>query len=439
MIMDVLNYGVIEGVVLWGSSLIFFHHLPKRKQGSLVALVMLFLSVVLDEWLFHLPYSNLREVLVPTLGFFYSFLLGVLYTASRWSVLVYFSIWSVFVYTTTYELWQFLSYLGGVNGRVLSENFAEVTMIWAILVIALFLILGYTVHLWIPVYHSDHVGPRQGISSILLYIIFVALMTGFYEDGVFNPRGLNGIILIMAQVYCITVLYLQANLFRKSALRQELDTMKLLWNQQKVQYEKAKDSIAIINQKCHDLKHQLNSMRRMESSEEQQRYFDEIQESVDIYDSMVNSGNEPLNTVLTEKSLRCRAKGIQINCVADGARLNFMNPVDIYTVMGNALDNAIEAVERIQNPVCRVIDVLIYTRGNLLVITVTNPLEGELTFRNGIPQTTKGHTGYHGFGVPGMRSTVRKYGGELTASVDKGCFVLKMLLPLPLSNVGKEP
>lgn len=395
---------------------------------------MLVVSIVLEADVLLLPRSNFRELLVPIVGFFYSFLVGVLCTRSRWSVLAYLGIWAVFVNSACHELWQFLSYFAGTDGQSLDDNLYETIMIWMLLAALAFFAVSYTVQLWMPVYRSDHVGPRQGISAVLLYVIFVALMMGLYEDGVFTPRGLNGVVLVMAQFYCVTVLYLQANLFRKSALRQELDTMKLLWNQQKAQYEKARDSIAIINQKCHDLKHQLNSMRNMKNSEEQERYFDEIQESVDIYDSMVNSGNETLNTVLTEKSLRCRANGISINCVVDGARLNFMNPVDIYTVMGNALDNAIEAVEKIQNSECRIIDVLIYARGNILVITVTNPLEGKkLTFQDGIPQTTKEQSGYHGFGVPGMRNTVRKYGGELTASVEKDCFVLKILLPLTLS------
>lgn len=423
-------YGVVAGIVLWGSSMIFLRHLPKRRRFPTAAVVMAALGMVIEKELFYIPHSNLRELLIPIFCFLYSFLAGALYTKSRWSVLLYLSGWAVFVNSAAYELWQFLAYAMGGGDPLSGAAHHQVTLVWGIIAFVAYAAITLTAQLWMPVYRTDHVGPRQGISAILLYVIFVALTMGFYDNGLFNPRGLYGVVLVMAQVYCVTVLYLQANLFRKSALRHELDTMKLLWNQQKSQYEKARDSIAIINQKCHDLKHQLVSIRRMESGEEQKRYFDEIQESVDIYDSMVNSGNDTLNTILTEKSLICRAKGISINCVADGARLNFMNPVDIYTVMGNALDNAIEAVERIRNPDCRIIDVLIYARGNLLVITVTNPLKGQLTFEDGIPQTTKEQNGYHGFGVPGMRNTVRRYGGELTANVESGCFVLKILLPL---------
>ena len=74
-----------------------------------------------------------------------------------------------------------------------------------------------------------------------------------------------------------------------------------------------------------------------------------IEKSVQIYSAIVRTGNEILDTILTEKSLICENSGIHINCVADGSLLAFMNPVDLYTLFGNALDNAIEAVRKLES------------------------------------------------------------------------------------------
>ena len=68
-----------------------------------------------------------------------------------------------------------------------------------------------------------------------------------------------------------------------------------------------------------------------------------------IYSAIVRTGNEILDTILTEKSLICENSGIHISCVADGSLLAFMNPVDLYTLFGNALDNAIEAVRKLES------------------------------------------------------------------------------------------
>lgn len=251
------------------------------------------------------------------------------------------------------------------------------------------------------------------------------------------PRRMTGALVVMSQLYTVTVLYLQTALFRKSAMQHELDTMNLMWHQQEAQYKLAKENIELINRKCHDLKHQVAAMRTMEGGERRDQYIREIEESVRIYDAIVKTNNETLDTVLTEKSLLCEANQIAINCVADGASLDFMDPVDLYTVMGNALDNAIEGVRAFEQKEMRVIDVLIYVRQRFLVISVTNPLKEELTFHEGLPVSIKPKNGYHGYGMRSMRYTAQKYGGELTVEAQDGCFALRMLIPLP-QDAGEQ-
>ena len=69
-----------------------------------------------------------------------------------------------------------------------------------------------------------------------------------------------------------------------------------------------------------------------------------------IYSAIVRTGNEISGYHFEQKkSLICENSGIHINCVADGSLLAFMNPVDLYTLFGNALDNAIEAVRKLES------------------------------------------------------------------------------------------
>jgi len=107
-----------------------------------------------------------------------------------------------------------------------------------------------------------------------------------------------------------------------------------------------------------------------------------------------------------------------------------MDPVDLYTVFGNALDNAIEGVQSQQMPEKRMIDVLICTEKNCLVVQVLNPVTEGLIFVDGLPLTTKGDTEYHGYGLKSIRHTVKQYGGHMNVKVDAGWFSLKLLIPL---------
>ena len=67
--------------------------------------------------------------------------------------------------------------------------------------------------------------------------------------------------------------------------------------------------------------------------------------------------------------------------MADGSLLAFMNPVDLYTLFGNALDNAIEAVRKLESKEERVIDIMLYERQSFLMLQIVNPMCGEVKLR----------------------------------------------------------
>lgn len=108
-----------------------------------------------------------------------------------------------------------------------------------------------------------------------------------------------------------------------------------------------------------------------------------------------------------------------------------MDPVDLYTIFGNALDNAIESVKDNADREKRIIDVLVYAEKQMLVIQIINPVARPLQFdEEGLPMSTKVNDGYHGFGLKSIRHTVKRYGGFLTVKVENGCFYLQILLPM---------
>ena len=275
------------------------------------------------------------------------------------------------------------------------------------------------------------VGPRQTISALMLFVVFEFLTASVVVDfHIVSLRG-NWVVILMCEFYCLTILFLQNALFKKSAIQHDLDALDILWHRQKEQYLLARKNITLTNRRCHDLKVQIYALRDMADGTERRRYLDEIDNSIGIYDSIVKTGSEVLDTILTEKSLLCRDKDIHIQCVADGSRMGFMDPADTYTIFGNALDNAIEAVQQFADKEKRQIDVLVHVKQQFLVISITNPLGAQPVFRNGLSVTTKTGGDYHGFGLRGVQRTVKKYDGHLTVSTENDCFALKILIPLP--------
>lgn len=339
------------------------------------------------------------------------------------SVAIYSSIWAFMSWQLIYEL---LAVIISVGTDVFSGKQWLFVVVSILLYIVCYVIIAFTIARWMPQGGPKRIGPRQLTSAILIFGAFE--MIAFTPGNILTGKS-NWQVLYLTQLLMAVILYLQSELFKKSAMRRELEVINLLWKKEQEQYKLSKENIALINQKCHDLKHQIRAIRNV-SEEDREKYLKGMEESVRIYEAIVKTGNEVLDTILTEKSLYCKDKGITVSCVADGSQMNFIDTVDLYAILGNALDNAIEAVVKLESEEQKQIDVVVYRRQNFLVMNIVNPIAEKLIYEEELPVTTKGDKRYHGFGLKSMNYIVRKYDGFLNISETDGCFSLKILIPI---------
>lgn len=211
--------------------------------------------------------------------------------------------------------------------------------------------------------------------------------------------------------------------------KREMDALQDLLHLQYETYKRSQESIDLVNRKYHDLKHQI-ALLRSQGNEGRNSVLDQMESEIQSYEALNITGNKVLDTVLTSKSLHCQSQGIQMTCVADGAALNFMSAMDISSLFGNALDNAIESVSKISSPEKRLIHVVISQKKSFLCIKIENCYEGELHFSGGRLQTTKRNTRYHGFGLKSIEATAVKYGGTVHINAENGWFELQVMIPL---------
>ena len=178
----------------------------------------------------------------------------------------------------------------------------------------------------------------------------------------------------------------------------------------------------------HDMKnHLLLLQAQAGNGQEVQKSIQELQSQVQEYENYHHTGNEFLDIIIRDKAKTAQEKQIDFNAAIsfeDGA---FIELLDISTIFGNALDNAIEASERLPED-HRLITVRANRVRDMLVIIVENnaiskqPLSGE---------TTKEDTFSHGFGLPNIRKAVERYGGQCSIKTENGMFILKILIPIP--------
>lgn len=235
---------------------------------------------------------------------------------------------------------------------------------------------------------------------------------------------------------CAFILFAEYEMVYNKRLRADAEALERLVEDGKRRYDASRETIEAVNIKCHDLKHQIAALRRKAAGIDGAA-LDEVERAVQIYDASVHTGSEALDTIITEKSLVCERERISLSCMADGASMTFMAPSDLYSLFGNMLDNAIEAARRIPDRDRRSISLVARKSAGTILIHEENWALGELTFRDGLPMTSKlradgtPDTLNHGFGMRSMRLVTERYGGTISARQDDGAFKLDALIPLP--------
>ena len=235
---------------------------------------------------------------------------------------------------------------------------------------------------------------------------------------------LVGFMFVFSTVMLIVMWYV----YQRTALQAEKEIITRLAQDRKSQYEFSRENIEMINRKTHDLKHQLQALA-MVSDDERKRQLQETSRAIDFYDAVVKTGNEALDILLTEKSVYCANRQIRLSCMVNTKQLGKIKLVDLYTLLGNALDNAIESVERIENPEQKIISLSILDQGNMLYIQLENYYEGTLDMQGGLPRTRKKDAENHGYGLKSIYSIIHSYGGKIEVRTEEQIFYLEIMIP----------
>lgn len=400
--------------------------LPLRRRSD-------FARRVLFNVLATLPFSllvvqaNSGRVDAPVLLFMY---LGMfLWTAAATRLCTkldgpasaYCGIWIVLTAESIYELWRLAVWgaagLGQDQPALYTMPMLLGQMVFTVVCCAL---VRCTVARAMPEDGTYSIGPRQlgsaGLLGAMFAFQFFALLSTLHGD---TDNYQLIIPAFLTQLYCLTLLYLQTELFKKSAMQKEMDALNLLYDRQRRQYQIARQNVQIINRKCHELKVQIADLRRLHPDEAAAQSLDEAEQAARMYDANAATGNEVLDVALTEKSLLCESQHIRLNCVADGTCLAAIEPGDLYALFSNLLDQAIDAAAQ-QRDDRRMIDLLVCMRQGFAVINVIgpNPAEGQ-----------PDHGRRHGYELKVARRVVQKYNGSMSTEPRGELFAVKIVLP----------
>lgn len=274
------------------------------------------------------------------------------------------------------------------------------------------------------------------VSITVTSIFFFAIME-IFDIYIFHTSGfleLDNSVALIYEIYsvCMDILLilLLLGIFSTGKEQREKEELRLFLAADKKHYETSQKNIEAINMKCHDLKHQIAAMKKMGNKGDNGEYISELENEVMIYESFAKSGNDALDIILTEKGLICQQNKIKLSIIADGTAISFMTYNDIYSLFGNAMDNAIESLLKENDPEKRILDLRIEKKGGMAYVHIENYSASAPQMKQGNFVTSKKEDG-HGYGTKSMVFIVHKYRGNITFTYSNSVFAVDILLPIP--------
>ena len=278
-----------------------------------------------------------------------------------------------------------------------------------------------------------HTSSREAIAAagIALSMFLLSNFAFAFRDSVVSTTMGAGVLFVrtLSDLSGLFMLYAHDEQRREIYLQHELEAMDSLLNRQYEQFKLAQVNNEAMHRVYHDLKHQIAFIKAEPDEQKKASYLAEMETVVNIHEAEAVTGNSVLDTILTSKNLLCAEHRITMTCFADATGLERLDAMDICSIFGNAIDNAIEYEMNIPEAEKRLIKVAVYQENRFLLIRIENYCEEQILNLENLPKTKKEDSRFHGYGLKSIRRTAEKYGGSMTLSQEDEWFTMTVLIP----------
>ena len=282
---------------------------------------------------------------------------------------------------------------------------------------------------------------KYGIKNeILLYSLVLPIATfGIYSALLYSGlmvevSGINEGILLVGCILLLfanaIIFFLYEYIFRLNYENQALEMLTLKTDLEKKYYDRMEKVNLEQSNYMHDLKFMLRTIGNLAAQDQNEEITSVIQNMKIRIGEMEEEffcKNKVLNTILCEKKKEAIDNKINYQAyVEPGIPLDFIQDIDIIIIMGNIIDNAIEATKKIDYGYID-INVFATQKGHFLMIRVENKFDGIVKKKGDDFCSTKQEPDKHGIGLKNVADCVNKYGGILQIDVNDNIFTVSVI------------
>ncbi len=274
---------------------------------------------------------------------------------------------------------------------------------------------------------------KELTAAIVLNIVLM-----IYSVHVFyNKRDLASriefVILFIFGIMLFIMLYMVILIFRLEKNSKKELAMQLKLQQTETELRLYED-IVNISDRLRKLRHDMNNhvgiiktLVNTKRYDELEEYIDQIYEDVEVANELVITGNKTLSVIINAKKTVAKSKNIDFSSVITTKDINMRNK-DLCSLLGNILDNAIEAAEK--TPGKKYIDLMIQRTEEGCIISCENSMGAVPVTRKERFITTKENALDHGIGIENIKEIVSSYRGQINFDYDDNMFNVKVIMPV---------
>lgn len=229
-------------------------------------------------------------------------------------------------------------------------------------------------------------------------------------------------LLLLICALCIMSFWLAYGAYQGKQQKKRSEYLRKQMNVQQQTYKHQYENIRKVRKTQHDMKHRLVVIEQLlieKDYERAQSYTKEFLAELDAVKEF-KYGDNTLSTLLLIKEETARERGVRMEINAEAINTTRVSEMDLTMIVGNLLDNAIEAAEKVEDH--PEVYVIIKTK-SVLYISVKNRVKDTDIIKTGkLDYTTKENTLLHGFGIACIRELVDRNGGRLDMEASDGWF-----------------
>lgn len=270
--------------------------------------------------------------------------------------------------------------------------------------------------------------PVLGVVTVFMLLTNTLIADEFYSPVVVGTDISRPLLLMLILVTLGLFFFLRSTSKERDSLKQLNKINEELMDTQAKFFEASAKADSEIRSMRHDMRNNTQVLMLLLESKEYDKmreYLEEMSEGLAGTNVSSHTGDVIADAIIADKKKRAASEGIALNVTGAITGVE-ISPVNMCKMLGNLLDNAIEAASdpglKDLASEFKVIDLQFKHTENFFMISVTNPCVDHPKIKDGKIVTSKSDKKNHGFGISNIRSAAEDCGGELSVSCEEKPF-----------------